>query len=324
MKKASRDRPIFFYFPTSFSSQKVLFALNEKDVVVKKKLVSLSSGQQNESWYVRLNPDGYHTPVLKHGENVIVEPDDIIDYISQITQGAGGHPLVPSLDSELGKNVQQMRKKLDSIPVDILTYGVIYHPHLSTTGCLIPYAMQRSMKENFEKRLSLLIELATRHPELRDSYLNKSQLAASNFDTITDVDRVKAQLDDLMNFFAEVEEQLRKIREEGSFISDELWLFGPMFTAADIGLAVLLHRLTLLGLARRFFPPDRCPCIHQYFYQVQKRPAFQKIQHEIGMLRLTLALQTLKAASPYLLALGIVGVGIGAGYYVYKKINESE
>jgi len=59
---------------------------------------------------------------------------------------SGGHPLVPALESDLGKNVAELRTKLDSIPVDILTYGIIYHPHLSSSGCQLPYATQRSMK----------------------------------------------------------------------------------------------------------------------------------------------------------------------------------
>ena len=72
----------------------ILFALFEKDVEFKKRLVSLFSGQHNEPWYVRLNPDGYHIPVLKHGERVIVEPADIIDYISDYTKPAGKKTII--------------------------------------------------------------------------------------------------------------------------------------------------------------------------------------------------------------------------------------
>ncbi|XP_052815285.1 ganglioside-induced differentiation-associated protein 1-like [Mya arenaria] len=322
MSKRSTEKFVFYYFPTSFSSQKILFALYEKDVFFKKKLVSLFCGQHNEPWYVRLNPDGYHIPVLKHGEKIVVEPADIIDYISNVTKPAGGHPLVPGLDSELGRNVQEMRGKLDAIPMDILTYGIIYHPHLSNTGCLIPYALQRSMKENFANRLCLLTELAARHPDLRDAYLSKSQLAASNFDIITDADRVKTQLDELMPLFASIEDQLKKIKEEGSEISDELWLFGPMFTAADISLAILLSRLSLLGLAGRFFPASKFPCIHQYYYQVRKRPAFVKIRKEIANLKWTMAWENFKWVSPYIIGGVLVGSGVGAGYLIYKKLSD--
>ena len=72
-----------------FLSIQVLFALYEKDVVFKPKLVSLFSGQHNEPWYMKLNPDGHHVPVLKHGGRTVADPSLIIDYISQETTQAG-------------------------------------------------------------------------------------------------------------------------------------------------------------------------------------------------------------------------------------------
>lgn len=285
------------------------------------KYVCLFSGQHNEPWYVRLNQEGSHIPVLKHGNNVIVEPDKIIDYLCNITQVTDCHPLVPSLNSELGKSVQELREKLNKFPVDILTYGVLYHPHLSGNGCQLPGATQRSMKENFAKRLSLLIDLATKHPDLRDAYLSRSQIAANNFDIITDEARVQAEFEAIDPLFTSIEIQLQNIRDVGIDVSDELWLFGPMFTAADISLAILLSRLSLLGLADRYFSVESCPCIHQYFEQIKKRPAFIKIEKEIAALKYTLIWENLKEASPYIL--GLVGVSVLAitGYYAYKKIT---
>ena len=107
----------------------------------------------------------------------------------------------------------------------------------------------------------------------------------------------------------------------GSDISDELWLFGPMFTAADISLSILLSRLTILGLDSCYFPPDMCPCIHNYYLQVQKRPAFKQIQKEVANLNLTLCWENLKIASPYIFMILGIGTATGAGYYAYKKMN---
>ena len=107
----------------------------------------------------------------------------------------------------------------------------------------------------------------------------------------------------------------------GSDISDELWLFGPMFTAADISLSILLSRLTTLGLDSRYFPLDKCPCIHNYYLQVQKRPAFKHIQKEVSNLNLTLFWENLKTASPYIFTILGIGTATGVGCYVYKKMN---
>ena len=67
--------------------------------------------------------------------------------------------------------------------------------------------------DNFAKRLSLLTELATKHPDLRDAYLSKSQIAASKFDIITDETQIKTQLTDIDPLFTTIEEQLEKIKK---------------------------------------------------------------------------------------------------------------
>lgn len=59
----------------------------------------------------------------------------------------------------------------------------------------------------------MLTELATKHPDLRDAYLSKSQTVAHNFDIISEEAQVQAQLDDLTPLFNTVENQLKKIKE---------------------------------------------------------------------------------------------------------------
>ena len=78
----------FIFYQISFPSQ-VLFAAYEKDIKFKPKLVSLFSGQHNEPWYVKLNPDGYHIPVLQVDDMTIVEPAEIVDFLSHMAEGAG-------------------------------------------------------------------------------------------------------------------------------------------------------------------------------------------------------------------------------------------
>ncbi|XP_046329584.1 ganglioside-induced differentiation-associated protein 1-like [Haliotis cracherodii] len=297
-----------FYFPTSFSSQKVLLALYEKNVQFKPKLVSLFHGQHMEPWYVRLNPDGVHVPVLKDGAKIINNPEEIIDYIDMMSDT--GPTLVPDLKTSLGQSVASVREQLTGIPVDVITYGIIFHPHLSASGCRLPFAVQRSMRENFAKRLCYLTHKATRHPSLRDGYLAKSQTAAQKYDIITDEEKVKGQLDQLDNIFSDIEILLRRTKE-GSDDSGELWLFGKMITAADISLTILLSRLSLLGMEARYFPAKTCPNIHKYYQLFQKRSTFRRIQYEINDLRWTLVVEDLKAAAPYML--GAAGVLIAAG-----------
>lgn len=106
---------------------------------------------------------------------------------------------------------------------------------------------------------------------------------------------------------------------ENGDVADVLWLFGPMFTAADIHLTVLLNRLTLLGMDKYYFPPDQCPHIDSYFSQVKKRPTYLRLEKEISTLRLTLLWENLKAWSPFLAGAAGIGVVAGGAYLVYQK-----
>lgn len=100
---------------------------------------------------------------------------------------------------------------------------------------------------------------------------------------------------------------------------DDLWLFGPMYTAADISLTVLLIRFTLLGMDTLYFPSKTCPYTHNYFKQVQKRSSYVKLQKEISNLRLTLLWENFKMASPYIGSLAGACVIGGVIYWLYNK-----
>ncbi|ESO91063.1 hypothetical protein LOTGIDRAFT_65334, partial [Lottia gigantea] len=275
-----------YYFPTSFSSQKVLLALYEKDVKFKPKLVSLFHGQHMEPWYVKLNPSGDHVPVFIHDQNVLCNPEKIVDYVDEHFDD--GPCLVPSQTSSLGQKVAAVRGQLDNIPVDVITYGIIFHPHLSDVGCRIPFAVQRSMRENFARRLRYLTHKATRHPNLRDGYLAKSQTAAQKYDVITDEEKVKGQLEQLEIILEEMEGMLQSLHESETYTNPDIWLFGPQFTAADITFSVLLNRLVLLGLESRYFPNYKCPYIDRYYQQLHRRSTYRLIQKEVANMRLTL------------------------------------
>ena len=69
------------------------------------------------------------------------------------------------------------------------------------------------VSDNFAKRLRLLTDLSTKHPDLRDAYLSKSQIAAYKFDIISDEEQMKTQIADIDPVFADIEEQLAKIKK---------------------------------------------------------------------------------------------------------------
>ncbi|KAK3760033.1 hypothetical protein RRG08_064706 [Elysia crispata] len=318
---APPDEIIIYYFPTSYSSQKVLISVFEKNLKFKPSIVSLFHGQHMEPWYVRLNPHGAHVPVLVHGDRVISHPDRIIEYIDTL-HDTSGPQLVPPISDLVGQQVSKFQESLEKIPVDVISYGVIFHPQLSEGGCQLPVAIQRSMRENFANRLRYLITLSTVYPDLRDCYLAKSQTAAEKYDLITDQERVKGHIEQLGSFLNNVECELRqKYSLDASTMPEAMYLFGENLTVADIGLYVLITRLQLLGLLPLFVPSSCFPLVHCHYTLLAARPSVARLTQEVSRLRYTLILEDIKASGTYV-ALGLgAGLVLVAAYYLIRRLK---
>lgn len=57
--------------------------------------------------------------------------------------------LVPDESFEVGQEVRRVRKLLDSIKAEVITFGIIMHPDLSVTGCKIPFRMQKQIRGEY-------------------------------------------------------------------------------------------------------------------------------------------------------------------------------
>ncbi|XP_073406872.1 ganglioside-induced differentiation-associated protein 1 isoform X2 [Dendrobates tinctorius] len=96
------DKLILYHWTHSFTSQKVRLVIAEKALKCEEHDVSLPLSEHNEPWFMRLNPSG-EVPVLVHGENIICEAAQIIDYLEQtFIDGQIG-----STESELKKLAQE-------------------------------------------------------------------------------------------------------------------------------------------------------------------------------------------------------------------------
>lgn len=60
-----------------------------------------------------------------------------------------GPALVPAKASLVGQQVAKFQESLEKIPVDVISYGIIFHPQLSEGGCQLPVAIQRSMRGKY-------------------------------------------------------------------------------------------------------------------------------------------------------------------------------
>ncbi|XP_070766803.1 ganglioside-induced differentiation-associated protein 1-like 1 isoform X3 [Enoplosus armatus] len=88
LKPFNKDRLVLYHWTQSFTSQKVRLVINEKGLVCEERDVSLPLQEHKEPWFMRLNL-GEEVPVFLHGESIISDYNQIIDYLEK--NFVGGH-----------------------------------------------------------------------------------------------------------------------------------------------------------------------------------------------------------------------------------------
>ncbi|XP_073438520.1 ganglioside-induced differentiation-associated protein 1-like 1 isoform X2 [Dendrobates tinctorius] len=84
----AKDKLVLYHWTQSFSSQKIRLVISEKGLPCDERDVSLPLAEQKEPWFMRLNL-GEEVPVVIHGDNIISDYNQIIDYIEN--SFVGGH-----------------------------------------------------------------------------------------------------------------------------------------------------------------------------------------------------------------------------------------
>ncbi|XP_008286247.1 ganglioside-induced differentiation-associated protein 1-like 1 isoform X3 [Stegastes partitus] len=87
-KPFNKDRLVLYHWTQSFASQKVRLVINEKGLVCEERDVSLPLQEHKEPWFMRLNL-GEEVPVFLHGDTIISDYNQIIDYLEK--NFVGGH-----------------------------------------------------------------------------------------------------------------------------------------------------------------------------------------------------------------------------------------
>ncbi|RXM94708.1 Ganglioside-induced differentiation-associated protein 1-like 1 [Acipenser ruthenus] len=138
-KPISKDMLVLYHWTQSFSSQKVRLVINEKGLVCDERDVSLPLTEHKEPWFMRLNL-GEEVPVFIHGDTIVSDYNQIIDYLEKNFVGENVAQLIPESGTPLYARVQQYRELLDGLPMDAYTHGCILHPELTTDSMIPKYA----------------------------------------------------------------------------------------------------------------------------------------------------------------------------------------
>ncbi|XP_061197287.1 ganglioside-induced differentiation-associated protein 1-like [Saccostrea echinata] len=305
-----------YYFPGSYYSQRALLALYEKDAKFKHQVVFIHDGDNITPSYMRMNPAG-QVPVLADGRKIITESDAIIKYVDENVHT--GSTLIPDETSSVGKEVTRLWKLINSVRVEIMTFGVLSFQDLSTTG-LHPIAKPMANMDQgkrYEGLKKTLAALAEKYPDLRDAYNTKIEFSTNFPKNFQNRELVVKVLNDVEKTLDEIENVLKKVKEEQG-ISD-CWLVGPRFTAADIALATLLDRISFLGLAARYFTQEKRPHLYQYYQRLGTRKSVQQVRSLVLATPRMFILRKLKKASPFVVGIIAAGIGVAVAYSILKR-----
>ncbi|XP_054241423.1 ganglioside-induced differentiation-associated protein 1 isoform X1 [Indicator indicator] len=269
---------------------------------------------------MRLNASG-EVPVLIHGENIICEATQIIDYLEATFIDEEVPRLMPEEGSMYYPRVQHYRELLDSLPMDAYTHGCILHPELTVDSMIPAYATSR-IRSQISNTESELRKLAQENPDLQDAYIAKQKRLKSKLLDHDNIKYLKKILDELDKVLDQVETELQRRNEETPEDGNQPWLCGDFFSLADVSLAVILHRLKFLGLARRNWGNGKRPNLEAYYERVLKRKAFCQVLGHVNNILISAVLPTAfrvakKRAPRVVCSTLLVGLLAGVGYLAF-------
>ncbi|KAJ8265718.1 hypothetical protein COCON_G00148170 [Conger conger] len=324
-KPFSKDRLVLYHWTQSFSSQKVRLVINEKGLLCEERDVSLPMTEHKEPWFMRLNL-GEEVPVLIHGDTIVSDYNQIIEYLETNFVGETVAPLVPEAGTPLHARVQQYRELLDGLPMDAYTHGCILHPEL-TADSMIPKYATAEIRRHLANAASELMKLDHEEPQLTEPYLSKQKKLMAKILDHDNVNYLKKILGELSMVLDQVEAELEKRKLEYQGQKCELWLCGPDFTLADVCLGATLHRLKFLGLSKKFWEDGNRPNLCSFFERAQKRYAFRKVLGDIHTTLLSAVLpnafRMVKKKPPsFFGASFLMGSLGGMGYFAYWYLKK--
>ncbi|KAI8510221.1 hypothetical protein Bbelb_126490 [Branchiostoma belcheri] len=265
---------LLYHCDGSVFSMKVRLALAVKGLSYKKQTVLFHLDEHLEPWYMRLDKTGM-VPILVHDGKVISDSTRIVDYLDTVFHDRGPR-LAPPLDTDLGRRVRHFRDLLDVLPVrSPNTYGTLYHPDL-TKDSMIPEIIRREGRKALgPSAAQRLRDLAAMHPDLAEAYTRKADRVAERRRKRDPEDRglIERILDELEVVLDEVEKELEERKTDKEASGQQQWLCGETFTAADVTLSCLLHRLKFVGLSHR--STQKRPLLEAYYLQAQQFAPFK-------------------------------------------------
>lgn len=256
----AQERIILYNWPASYCCQKVRIALIEKGLPFEVRQIDMTTGEEFEPWYMKLNPKA-EVPTIKDGTYVLPDSQHILDYLERKYPTPSLHPRDPM---EL-QMMKKLRERLLTVDIRLLTFGTIQYPTLTSNRKITSKDLREftGMQELLFRKAQ---ESLDRNPELSTLLEAKKHKFAALMELLKDVKNVADYLDSLEPIFDDCEKALAA-RRDGFLCSKE-------FTLADITLCCLLNRIDMVGVKDRYL--KKRPRLQQYFDEIQQRKSYKE------------------------------------------------
>lgn len=221
----TNEQLILFYYPNTIGSRKMLLVLYTRGMSFMPRIMDVQHGEQMEPWFLDMSPLG-ELPVLKHGDSVFTEVDQMMLYIDQICPSPDPiGKLFPDKGTELGNMVENLVRELGKINMPLIVYGALFHPEMTSSS---------SQSDDDQKRAALvkqgkaqIIELMERNPDYVSSYVEKQRAYDTFLGLAQSEGAVCKELDDLEKTIDAMEDLLNTRKIAGNTTPDaaQTWLF---------------------------------------------------------------------------------------------------
>lgn len=169
------------------------------------------------------------------------------------------------------ERVQHFNRQIGRLPIGAISMGAFWHPNVVGNATKPPFdqVTRNTIAVAGQKIRQVHSQLASvQHPQA-DTLMRRAAVQEQKLATLQDRSEFMQLLQTVHDLLDEIESQLA--------VQNGTWLCGEQFTVADLSLAVLLHRLSVLGMdGIGWAAAGHRPLVAEYFGRVCERESFRR------------------------------------------------
>ena len=238
--------------------------LYEGEIDFDNHIVNLPKNETQSPWFLKVNPRG-EVPSMKFGDEIVNDSEVICKYLEENNIGKSLYPTDPE---RLSKH-NGFRERLIAVPIELITYGTAFHPHIRNNPKMpVKWPLTKMMKDHMLYRSETLRKKAagSSGTPAEASLLAKAEEHDKNLHLYTDETEQKKRIQDLKTLLDDIETELASHK-------DCQWLIDDEFSSADCILAIILNRLDFLGYEDNMDTNVR-PCLASWWDRAKTRKSF--------------------------------------------------